>query len=115
MPILGTLIKSAIELKNIMPVEKRKPSAITQQKKVLKKLEEIFGNVHILEEDQSYFYIKLPECPYCKGQKSDSPICYTPIGFYEEVIKWATGKSEKVEQIQCIAMGHENCVFKILK
>ncbi len=38
MPILGTLIKSAIELKNIMPVEKRKPSAITQQKKVLKKL-----------------------------------------------------------------------------
>lgn len=83
--------------------------------KVLKKLEEIFGNVHILEEDQSYFYIKLPECPYCKGQKSDSPICYTPIGFYEEVIKWATGKSEKVEQIQCIAMGHENCVFKISK
>ncbi|HPS83542.1 MAG TPA: GH3 auxin-responsive promoter family protein, partial [Bacteroidales bacterium] len=38
MPILGTLIKSAIELKNIMPVEKRKPSAIAQQKKVLKKL-----------------------------------------------------------------------------
>ena len=27
----------------------------------------------------------------------------------------ATGKSEKVEQIQCIAMGHENCVFKISK
>ena len=38
MPILGTLIKRAIELKNIMPVEKNKPSAITQQKKVLKKL-----------------------------------------------------------------------------
>jgi len=38
MPILGSIIKSAIELKNMMPADKRKPSAVSQQKKVLKKL-----------------------------------------------------------------------------
>lgn len=38
MPIIGSLIKSAIELKSKMPTEKRKPSPIAQQKKVLKKL-----------------------------------------------------------------------------
>ena len=83
--------------------------------KVLKRLEEIFGNPHFLEEDDNNLYVKLPICPYCKGLTSTKPICYTPIGFYEEVLKWATGKSEKVEQIQCKAMGHENCVFQIPK
>ncbi len=38
MPIIGTLIKSAIELRSKMPVDHRKPSPVTQQKKVLKKL-----------------------------------------------------------------------------
>ncbi len=93
--------------------EKKKKKFILR--KVLKRLEEIFGNPHILEEDEDNFYVKLPVCPYCKGLTSTKPICYTPIGFYEEVIKWATGKPEKVEQIQCKAMGHENCVFKIPK
>lgn len=38
MPILGSLIKSAIELRSKMPVDKRKPLPATQQKKVLRKL-----------------------------------------------------------------------------
>jgi len=96
----------------LMSENKKKKFILT---KVLKRLEEIFGNPHILEEDENNFYVKLPVCPYCKGLTSTKPICYTPIGFYEEVLKWATGKPEKVEQIQCKAMGHENCVFQISK
>ncbi|NMC59066.1 MAG: response regulator [Candidatus Methanofastidiosa archaeon] len=96
----------------VMSDEKKKKFILP---KVLKKLEEIFGNPHILEEDEKNLYVRLPDCQYCRGLKSTNPICFTPIGFYEEVIKWATGKSEKVEQIQCRAMGHESCVFKIPK
>lgn len=96
----------------LMSENKKKKFILT---KVLKRLEEIFGNPHILEEDEENFYVKLPLCPYCKGLTSTKPICYTPIGFYEEVINWATGKPEKVEQIQCKAMGHEYCIFKIPK
>ena len=96
----------------LMSEEKKKKFILSR---VLKRLEEIFGNPHILEEDEKNLYVKLPVCPYCKGLTSTKPICYTPIGFYEEVMKWATGKPEKVEQIQCKAMGHENCVFQISK
>ncbi|MFA7691249.1 MAG: response regulator [Methanofastidiosum sp.] len=96
----------------LMSSEKKKKFILS---KVLKRLEEIFGNPHILEEDENNLYVKLPVCPYCKGLTSTKPICYTPIGFYEEVLRWTTGKPEKVEQIQCKAMGHENCVFQISK
>ena len=38
MPIIGSLIKTALELKNKMPLESRKVPAVVQQKKVLTKL-----------------------------------------------------------------------------
>ncbi|NMC60715.1 MAG: hypothetical protein GYA51_15225 [Candidatus Methanofastidiosa archaeon] len=96
----------------LMSDEKKKKAILS---KILKKSEEMFETTYLLDEDENNLYIKTAGCIYCEGITSTTPICYTPLGFYEAALKWATGKPEKVVQIQCRAMGHENCTFQVSK
>lgn len=69
-----------------------------------------------LHEEKEYFVWSSPDCPCCVGKKADTPICWIwEAGFIEGGSFVTGGKSVKVEQTTCIAMGHPECTWLIYK
>ncbi len=69
-----------------------------------------------VEEADEYFIYTIRKCPVCWGRTSEKPICYGAVGILQEGLRWVSGgKDFKVEEIQCHAVGDENCVFYVYK
>jgi predicted hydrocarbon binding protein len=69
-----------------------------------------------VNEADNHFVYTIYQCPVCWGRKSDKPICYGAVGILQEGLRWVSGgKDFRVEEIQCHAVGDENCVFHIFK
>jgi predicted hydrocarbon binding protein len=52
----------------------------------------------------------------CWGRKTDRPICYIAVGILQEALRWVSGGLEfRIEELECIGMGAESCVFRIDK
>ena len=71
--------------------------------------------VRLGDDSLGYLWI-IDRCPVCWGRSTDYPCCDLAVGILEEAIMWATGgRVFEVEQISCVAMGHENCTIRIGK
>ncbi|MDM8519679.1 4-vinyl reductase [Anaerolineales bacterium HSG6] len=69
-----------------------------------------------LAEDGDHFVYTIHQCPVCWGRKEAKPICYGAIGILQEGLRWVSGgKDFRVEEMECVATGHENCVLHIFK
>ena len=69
-----------------------------------------------VNEADNHFVYTIYQCPVCWGRKSEKPICYGAVGILQEGLRWVSGgKDFRVEEIQCHAVGDENCVFHIFK
>jgi predicted hydrocarbon binding protein len=52
---------------------------------------------------------ELFDCYWCRGLKSNGPICFGEVGLDAEVAKWATGDEHEVKEVLCRAKGDEVC------
>jgi predicted hydrocarbon binding protein len=69
-----------------------------------------------VEESDDHFVYTIHKCPVCWGRTSEKPICYGAVGILQEGLRWVSGgKDFKVEEVQCHAVGDENCVFHVFK
>jgi len=69
-----------------------------------------------VEEQLDHFLYYIDRCPVCWGRQAQTPICYGALGLLQEGLHWVTGgKNVRVEEIECIAMGHPSCVFVVEK
>jgi len=69
-----------------------------------------------VQEADDHFVYTIKNCPVCWGRKSDRNICYGAVGILQEGLRWVSGgKDFRVEEIECYAIGHENCMFHIFK
>lgn len=69
-----------------------------------------------LEEDGDHFVYTIHQCPVCWGREGEKPICYGAIGILQEGLRWVSGgKDFRVEEMECVACGGENCVLWIYK
>ncbi len=67
------------------------------------------------EEADKYIYT-INRCPACWNRSSSRPVCYTTIGLLEEAFKWISGgRLFSITEEACHAMGHDACVFHVLK
>ena len=102
--------------------------AATRMRLVLERLAEqgqdLYGNVHHLEETDDAFVVEMEDCPYCaeinrrrqaEGQVIARPVCHIPASIIDEMIEWATGQKHLVEETACIAMGDPACRFRIAR
>jgi len=89
-----------------------------------KRLEKIFtigaeGTNKVFGENQRFyvsdegFVCELFDCYWCKGLKSDGPICFGEVGLDAEVAKWASGEEHEVKEVLCRAKGDDVCKFVI--
>jgi predicted hydrocarbon binding protein len=86
----------------------------------LKALSETFAKfsdvISEVEEADDHFIYTIRRCPGCWGRTSDRPICFNAVGVIEEGLRWLSeGKSFKVDEVECRAVGAEACVFYIQK
>ena len=69
-----------------------------------------------VEEADDHFIYTIHQCPVCYGRKSDKPVCYGAIGILQEGVRWVSGgKDFRVEETDCKATGHENCILLVYK
>jgi hypothetical protein len=75
--------------------------------------EEMLHAPHRAYETPEGFFVEVGECPYCAGTQSEHHICYFPVGFYGDMLRWATGATYHVSEVECIAAGGSVCRFQI--
>jgi hypothetical protein len=69
--------------------------------------------VKLSETESSHLWIN-ERCPVCWGRQTDEPCCHLAAGLLEEALFWgAGGRRFRIEEVQCIAMGHPTCTFQI--
>lgn len=70
---------------------------------------------HVVEKDDHFLYY-IDRCSVCWQREADHPICFIAIGILQEALRWVSGEEEfRIDEIECVAMGAEACVFKIDK
>jgi len=70
----------------------------------------IFGDIYNYYEDDRGFVSELSPCYWCKGLKTQTPICNAGTGFAAAIAKWIIGNDVKIEETHCIAAGDEKCI-----
>ncbi|MEK6220839.1 MAG: 4-vinyl reductase [Chloroflexota bacterium] len=95
---------------------------LTQKLKIgLPAMAKIFDTIsdqktHVEDHESEYHYI-ISRCPVCWGRTGeDRPVCFIAVGLLQEGLKWLSGGHEfRVNESECIAMGHAECKFVIQK
>lgn len=69
-----------------------------------------------VEDDGDRYLHHTDPCPVCWGRTADRPICFAAKGLLQEGLHWLTGgRSFRVDEIECLAMGDDSCTFAIPK
>ena len=70
---------------------------------------------HVVEKDDHFLYY-IDRCSVCWHREADHPICFIVIGILQEALRWVSGEEEfRIDEVECVAMGADACVFKIDK
>ncbi|HET6446663.1 MAG TPA: 4-vinyl reductase [candidate division Zixibacteria bacterium] len=68
---------------------------------------------HVENSDDRLTYT-IERCPVCWGQNYEKPICFVATGLLEEGLRWVSGgRDHRVEEIECVAVGDNACIFTI--
>ena len=69
-----------------------------------------------VEDDDTYWYWIIEVCPMCWERTASEPVCHLGVGVLNAASTWATGGMKfRIQEIECKAMGHENCIYAIEK
>jgi hypothetical protein len=96
-----------------LPLEKKIKGALVGTSRILSGVSDQYTTV---EEDDASFFFSVHQCPVCWGREHETPLCHPILGALEEATRWSSnGLAFQIEEIQCKAMGHEMCQFRVSK
>ena len=104
---LSALAGAAFKL---LPTDAKIKLVLSRSAKVA---EELLHAPHTTYDNAEGFFVEISSCPYCAGNQAAHGICYFPIGFYGEALRWATGVTYPVDEVECMAAGGKVCRFRI--
>jgi hypothetical protein len=104
---LATLAGAAFK---VLPTDAKIKLVLSRSAKIA---EELLHAPHRTYDTDEGYFVEISGCPYCAGATADQGICYFPQGFYAEAMRWATGNSYPVDEIECVAAGGQVCRFRI--
>jgi predicted hydrocarbon binding protein len=98
----------------VLPLSAKMKIGIPAMAKIFSQISDQYTTVQERETD---FVYTIHRCPVCWGRSgSDKPVCFIAVGLLQEGLKWVSGGNEfRVNESQCMAMGHEVCEFIIQK
>lgn len=94
----------------VLPTDAKIKLVLSRSAKVA---EELLHAPHTTYDNAEGFFVEISSCPYCAGNQADHGICYFPIGFYSEALRWATGDTYPVDEVECMAAGGKVCRIRI--
>jgi hypothetical protein len=94
----------------VLPTDAKIKLVLARSAKVA---EETLHAPHRTYDTPTGYFVEISGCPYCVGTSADQGICYLPLGFYGEALRWATGATYPVEETECVAAGGQVCRFQI--
>lgn len=112
--VVGTALR-------VLPEAKRIHLAL---RRLIEEAEKFYGNEYRLVEEPEAFVVEIHDSPYCLVESRqvaagrpplDRPICYIPVGAYDALVRWVTGKPHRVQEVECMAMGAPCCKVRIDK
>src|SRR5689334_5795650 len=104
---LATLAGAAFK---VLPTDAKIKLVLSRSAKIA---EELLHTPHSTYDTAEGFFVEISSCPYCAGNQADHSVCYFPLGFYSEALRWATGASYPIDEVECIAAGGKVCRFRI--
>ncbi len=104
---LSTLAGAAFK---VLPTDAKIKLVLARSAKIA---EELLHAPHRTYDNDQGFFVEIGSCPYCAGNQSDHGICYFPVGFYGEALRWATGETYPVDEVECIAAGAPLCRIRV--
>jgi predicted hydrocarbon binding protein len=98
----------------VLPLRAKMKIGIPAMAKIFSQISDQYTTV---QERETEFVYTIHRCPVCWGRSgSDKPVCFIAVGLLQEGLKWVSGGNEfRVNESQCMAMGHEVCEFIIQK
>ena len=79
-----------------------------------KETNKIFGENQNYYSSDEGFVFEIYDCFWCKGLKTEDPICFSEVGWNTEAAKWASGGDEyEVKEVLCRAKGDDMCKYII--
>jgi len=98
----------------VLPLSAKMRIGIPAMAKIFSQISDQYSTV---QEREHEFIYTIHRCPVCWGRSgSDKPVCFIATGLLQEGLKWLSGGSEfRVNESQCVAMGHSVCEFVIQK
>lgn len=98
----------------VLPLSAKMRIGIPAMAKIFSQISDQYSTV---QEREHEFIYTIHRCPVCWGRSgSDKPVCFIATGLLQEGLKWVSGGSEfRVNESQCVAMGHSVCEFVIQK
>ena len=94
----------------VLPTDAKIKLVLSRSAKIA---EELLHTPHKTSDHPEGFFVEISSCPYCAGNQADHGICYFPLGFYGEALRWATGATYPIDEVECIAAGGQVCRFRI--
>lgn len=98
----------------VLPLSTKMRIGIPAMAKIFSQISDQYSTV---QEREHEFIYTIHRCPVCWGRSgSDKPVCFIATGLLQEGLKWLSGGNEfRVNESQCVAMGHSVCEFVIQK
>ena len=110
---MGALVGVGDLAFKILPLNAKLKAGLPAMAKVFTQFSD--QNSWVEDHGETYRYHINP-CPVCWGRSADRPICFAAKGLLEEGLQWVSGgRKFRVDEIDCVAMGDENCTFAIYK
>lgn len=94
----------------VLPADAKVKLVLSRSAKVS---EEQLHMPHRTFDSSEGYFVELRDSIYCEGVTADHAVCYLPQAFYVELLRWATGATYQVNEVQCRAKGDEVCLFRI--
>ena len=69
---------------------------------------------HLEDADDAYIFVA-EDSPSRWRPARSKPGCYVTVGTYQEALRWATGKTFRIEEFTCMSAGGDACRFHIYK
>lgn len=97
----------------VLPLKAKLKAGIPAMAKVFTQVSDQESTV---EDQGEYYTYTMNPCPVCWGREADRPICFAGKGLLEEGLHWVSGgRKFRVDEIECIAMGDQDCIYAIYK
>lgn len=104
---LATLAGAALK---VLPTDAKVKLVLSRAAKIG---EETLHMPHRTYDTPDGYFVEIEDSIYARGITSDRPVCYFPVGFYGEIVRWATGQTHPVDEVECIATGGGVCRFRV--